>query len=106
MTKELESTTRLGRTLVRLGKIDDDQLDTLLEQQRIRTNGVIPRLGDLAIEMGICTQDEIDEALDHQDAWRGPELQSKSDAALVELESQAVDGPLHATGAVQRVGPP
>lgn len=89
MPKELESTTRLGRTLVRMGKIDDDQLDKLLEEQRIRTNGKIPRLGDLAIEMGICTQDEIDEALDHQTSWRGPELSSRSDDALVELRAQA-----------------
>lgn len=87
--KKLEETTRFGRTLVRLGHINEDQLANVLEEQRARTNGVTPKLGDIAIEMGICTQDEVEEALEHQGAWRGPELQSKSEEALGWMQEQA-----------------
>ena len=89
MIDELEESTLLGRTLVRRGTITDEQREELLEEQKLRTNGTMPRLGDVAIDIGMITSTQLDEALRDQMAWRGPEPSTRADEAIERMRAQA-----------------
>ena len=88
MIDEFEESTLLGRTLVRRGTITEAQRDELLEQQQLRTNGVTPRLGDVAVAIGMITSDQLDDALRDQMAWRGPEPSQEADRAMERMHAQ------------------
>jgi hypothetical protein len=88
MIDELEESTMLGRTLVRRGTITDAQREELLEQQKLRTNGTMPRLGDVAVAIGMITDDQLDEALRDQMAWRGPEQSDRAERAMERMHAQ------------------
>lgn len=52
----------LGQILVRSGRITNEQLETLLAEQRVSTR----RLGDLVIERGMLTREAVEQALRDQ----------------------------------------
>ena len=54
---------RIGQVLVDLGFIDDDQLQTLLDEQQQRPGEL---LGQIAMDMGLITEDQLAQALAEQ----------------------------------------
>lgn len=54
----------LGTQLIKLGKITSEQLEKALEQQKImREKGKKGRLGQILVDMGFCTQDDVAHAM-------------------------------------------
>jgi type IV pilus assembly protein PilB len=51
----------LGQVLMNRGVVDQDQIDAALQQQK--SNGHSKLLGELFVEMGFCTDDQISSAL-------------------------------------------
>ncbi|MBI3267452.1 MAG: protein kinase [Planctomycetes bacterium] len=59
---------RLGKVLVSLGIAGARQIDECLRMQaeRVREDGSVPRLGELLVERGYCTEAEVQQALEGQ----------------------------------------
>ena len=50
----------LGNQLIKLGKITPDELDrALLEQKKLEESGNKGRLGQILVDMGYCTQEDV-----------------------------------------------
>ena len=61
-------TTRLGELLVHAGIISEDQLDQALDVQR--TEEPERNIGNIIVELGFCTQEEITFAVEKQEKLR------------------------------------
>ncbi len=53
----------LGRLLIRMGRITEDQLEKAIEHYMERYEGTNKRVGEVLIELGFVTPDQISEAL-------------------------------------------
>ena len=61
-SRERNESNLLGKILVRLGKVDEDVLTTAVEQKRSTDR----LLGDVLVDIGACTSEDIDEAFSVQ----------------------------------------
>ena len=57
---------RIGYILVHKNVISRGDLILALSEQNLRTNGSRPAIGEVILSLGMCTEDELRDALDEQ----------------------------------------
>ena len=80
---DLNEWSNLGNILVRQGAITDHQLERLLVEQGKRRTAL---LGELAIELQLCSPDNIKQALAEQETHRMPASTDKLQQAQTVLQ--------------------
>jgi len=67
---DLEEWMNLGNLLVREGSLTSGQLSRALDEQERRKSSL---LGDLLVELRLCTREEVESALRHKEVLSIPE---------------------------------
>lgn len=65
-TKESLVGLRIGEKLIRLGYLTEYQLNHILDVQKAQHTNQRQYLGELLVEHNMCSQEQVDEALQHQ----------------------------------------